>query len=154
MPIFKEDVDYKVRNMNGEDIDGVWTGAYSYGETYPDSIKGKMVLFELHLIISNGLVNGNCIDDEATPHFRVPAAIEGAVHGDSISFIKTYPYYWQQEEGGPRFLPKMPSQQVYYSGQYLNGQFEGEWEISTELTDASGNSIIYKGVGQWYMKKA
>jgi hypothetical protein len=154
MAIFKADaIDHKVHDMNGDDIGGTWIGAYSYGDTYPEPIRGKQVAFEINIAISNGLVNGDCTDEEATPHFKQPALIEGAVHGHSISFIKRYPYYWQQEENGPRFLPKMPSQEVYYSGEYNNGQFEGEWEISTELTDAEGNSILYKGVGNWYMKK-
>jgi hypothetical protein len=139
--------------MNPDDFCGKYTGAYSYGESYPAPIKGKTVAFELDLTVQKGLVSGNCLDDEATPHFNEPASIEGAVHDLSISFIKRYPHYWQQEESGPRFLPKMPSQEICYSGQYVNGQFEGEWEINTQLTDAAGQSIVYKGVGSWYMRK-
>lgn len=139
--------------MNDENIHGKWAGEYSYGENYPDPLKGKTVAFEIDIILKNGFVTGHCTDDEATPHFNQPAIIEGSVLGHSISFVKRYPHYWQNEESGPRFLPKLPSQEVCYSGQFANGKFEGEWEIITQLTDATGSAVVYKSTGFWFMKK-
>jgi hypothetical protein len=140
--------------MNDQEFLGKWVGVYTYGEDCAAPLRGKKVLFEIHITSQNGFITGDCIDEEATPHFKEPARIEGSVHGNTISFVKRYPYYWQNEENGPRFLPKLPSQEVHYSGQFINGQFEGEWEVITALTDGDGSAVTFKGTGYWFMKKA
>jgi hypothetical protein len=139
--------------MNDQQISGKWVGAYSYGEEYDDPVKGKTVAFEMELTLVNGIIKGNCTDSEATAHFNQPATIEGSVIDHTISFVKRYPYYWQNEKEGPRFLPKLPSQEITYTGQFVNDRFEGEWEIVTTLMDAQGEAVSYKGVGRWFMKK-
>jgi len=137
--------------MNDQDLCGKWTGEYIYGEEYAKPVRGKKVAFEVNITFNEGLVKGDCTDEETTLYFKEPAVIEGSVAGHSISFIKRYPHYWQNEEGGPRFLPKLPSQEIHYSGQYANGRFEGEWEVSTILNDGQGTVIT--GTGHWFMKK-
>lgn len=141
--------------MTDRYFSGKWIGEYIYGEGYPASIRGKRVAFEIDMMLTNGLLKGLCTDEEATPHFNKPATIEGSLLDNCISFIKRYPYYWQQEEHtGPRFLPKLPSQEVHYAGRYNEGCFEGEWEITTILTDDRGEPFAYNGNGYWHMKRA
>src|SRR5690349_1518633 len=139
--------------MNDQHLSGKWIGTYTYGEEYDETVRGKSVDFELNISVVNGLIKGECTDGEASPHFDKPATIEGSVLHNSISFVKRYPYYWQHENGGQRFLPKIPSQEISYSGRFENDQFEGEWEIITTLIDAQGEMISYKGVGRWSMVK-
>jgi hypothetical protein len=139
--------------MNDQHLSGKWIGSYTYGEEYDEPVRGKTVPFELNLTVINGSIKGECTDGETTAHFEKPATVEGAVLDNSIKFIKRYPYYWQNEKGCRRFLPKLPSQEVNYSGRLVNGQFEGEWEIITRLQDAQGEKISYKGYGSWIMKK-
>lgn len=139
--------------MNDQHLSGKWIGAYTYGEEYDEPVRGKTVAFELNLTVINGSLKGECTDGEATAYFERPAIVEGAVLNNTINFIKRYPYYWQHERGSKRFLPKLPSQEVNYSGRLVNGQFEGEWEIVTRLADAQGEQISYKGFGRWIMKK-
>lgn len=139
--------------MNDQQICGKWVGEYTYGDEYEDPVKGKTVAFEMIITIVNGLIKGECIDGEATAYFNVPATIEGTVLDNTISFIKRYPHYWQHEKGGQRFLPKLPSQEICYSGQFVNDRFEGEWEIVTRLADAQGVFVSFKGFGRWFMKK-
>jgi hypothetical protein len=141
--------------MTDQKFLGKWAGEYIYGEDYPPSIRGKKVAFEIDFTFANGLLKGHCTDEEATPHFKLPATIEGTVCDNCISFVKRYPYYWQNEEAtGPRFIPKLPSQEINYSGNFQDGQFEGEWEIVTIFFDAQGEPFAYKGNGYWHMKKA
>ncbi|WP_205514428.1 hypothetical protein [Longitalea arenae] len=140
--------------MNDQHISGKWVGAYTYGEEYDEPVRGKTVSFEMELTVVNGLLKGACTDAEAAAHFQQPATIEGSVHDNSISFIKQYPHYWQHEKGGPRFLPKLPSQKVCYSGKFIDGRFEGEWEIITTLSGAQGEPVLYKGFGRWFMTRA
>ena len=139
--------------MNDQLYSGKWVGEYTYGEEYDEPVKGKTVAFVMNLTIVNGLLKGECTDGEATAHFQQPAIIEGSVLGNTISFIKRYPHYWQHEKSGPRFLPKLPSQEISYSGQFVNDKFEGEWEIVTQLADATGELVSFKGFGRWFMKK-
>jgi hypothetical protein len=139
--------------MNDQHLNGKWMGSYTYGEEYDEPVRGKTVSFELILTVVNGSIKGECTDGETTAHFQKPATVEGAVLNNTIKFIKRYPYYWQNERGSRRFIPKLPSQEVNYSGRLVNGQFEGEWEIVTTLADAQGEMISYKGFGKWVMKK-
>ena len=139
--------------MNDDRYCGKWAGEYTYGDDYIESLRGKCVAFEIDITLVNGLIQGHCTDAEATPHFEQPALIEGSILGQTISFVKRYPYYWQHEEKGQRFLPKLPSQEILYSGQFTNEQFEGEWEITSTLPDVQGGFIAYKGSGRWFMKK-
>ncbi|OQP54627.1 hypothetical protein A4H97_21935 [Niastella yeongjuensis] len=140
--------------MNDQQLCGTWTGAYTYGNEYDVPLKGKMVTFEMKLTIVNGVITGECIDAESTKHFKAPAIIEGSMGDDhSIKFVKRYPHYWQHEKSGQRFLPKLPSQEIYYSGAFVNNEFEGEWEIVTVLVDAQGEMVTYRGYGSWGMKR-
>jgi len=139
--------------MNDQHLSGKWIGSYTYGEEYDEPVRGKTVDFELNLTVVNGSITGECTDGETTAHFQKPATIEGAVLNNTISFIKRYPYYWQNEKGSRRFIPKLPSQEVSYSGRLVNDRFEGEWEVVTRLQDAQGEFISYKGIGKWNMKK-
>lgn len=139
--------------MNDQHLSGKWIGTYTYGDEYDETVRGKTVDFELNISVENGFVKGECRDGEATGHFEKPATIEGTVLDNTISFVKRYPYYWQHEKGGQRFLPKLPSQEISYSGRFENDRFEGEWEIITTLVDAQGELISYKGFGNWSMVK-
>ena len=139
--------------MNDQLFSGKWVGEYTYGEEYDEPVRGKRVAFEMNISIVKELLKGECTDAEATAHFEQPAHIEGSVLGNTITFIKRYPHYWQHEKGVQRFLPKLPSQEICYSGQYVNDRFEGEWEIVTRLADAQGELVSFKGLGSWFMKR-
>ena len=139
--------------MNVQQLGGKWTGTYTYGNEYDEPLRGKTVTFEMKLTIVNGIIKGECTDAESTTHFRQPATIEGSM-GDShsIRFVKRYPHYWQHEKSGQRFMPKLPSQEINYSGELINNEFEGEWEIVTVLVDAQGEMVTYRGYGSWVMR--
>jgi len=138
--------------MNDQQLCGKWTGTYTYGNEYDEPLRGKTVTFEMELTVVNGFIKGKCTDAESTTYFETPATIEGFIVDDStVKFVKRYPYYWQHEKSGPRFLPKLPSQEIIYSGEFVNNKFEGEWEIVTVLVDAQGELVTYRGVGNWGM---
>ncbi|MBO9203632.1 MULTISPECIES: hypothetical protein [Niastella] len=139
--------------MKDQQLSGTWTGAYTYGNEYDEPLKGKKVTFEMELTVVNGIIKGICTDSESVTQFQEPATIEGSLTDNTIKFVKRYPHYWQHEKSGPRFLPKLPSQEISYSGQLVSNGFEGNWEIITVLEDAHGKMVTYKGVGEWVMGK-
>lgn len=140
--------------MKDQQLCGKWTGTYTYGNEYDEPLNGKSVTFEMELTVVNGFIKGTAVDAESTRHFKTPATIEGSIgDNNSVKFIKRYPHYWQHEKSGPRFLPKLPSQEIIYSGEFVNNEFEGAWEIITVLVDAQGEMITFRGNGHWMMKK-
>ena len=140
--------------MNDQQLCGKWTGTYTYGNEYDEPLSGKTVSFEMELTVVNGFIKGKCTDAESATHFEAPATIEGLIVDDNmVKFVKRYPHYWQHEKSGLRFLPKFPSQEVNYSGEFVNNEFEGAWEIITVFVDAHGEMVTYKGYGHWVMKK-
>ena len=81
---------------------------------------------------------------------------DGSMLSTSIPFFDIYIDFAAdglQEKNGKRFLPKLPSQEICYSGQFVNDRFEGEWEIITKLADAQGELVSFKGLGSWFMKR-
>jgi hypothetical protein len=57
------------------------------------------------------------------------------------------------DEGKPRFFPKLPSQEIRYSGLFTGERFEGEWEKVITFDQESEDAFEYSGTGSWYMAK-
>ncbi|MBX3240781.1 MAG: hypothetical protein KIT80_23180 [Chitinophagaceae bacterium] len=75
-------------------------GQYTYGEPYPDNLKGKSVPFEIEWSLVDGVIKGICVDDEGKEVFDKPATIAGFIDNGIISFIKKYPKYWDIDDKG------------------------------------------------------
>jgi hypothetical protein len=96
-------------------------GQYTYGEPYPDSIKGKSMRFEIEWKIIDGIIKGICVDDEGKEIFEAPATISGFVDNGVISFLKKYPKYWDIDDKGiVRLLDRPPAPEIHYSGVFVN----------------------------------
>ena len=140
--------------MTDQDFSGKWAGEYVYGEEYGEPISGKRIPFEINMTCTDGHVKGNCVDDDSKHFLPEPATIEGFIKQNSISFIKKYPCLWQiDDQGKPRFFPKLPSQEIHYAGLYSDGKFEGGWEVVMTLSKENGDAFEYTGTGSWHMYK-
>jgi hypothetical protein len=140
--------------MSDDFFSGKWVGEYRYGNDYPGMEQQAPVAFVIHMTIQNGVLTGECLDDETKNHFDKPALIEGTISNNEISFQKKYPYFWDHDDRfKPRFLPKLPAREIKYTGHFNNGKFSGEWIISSAFTDETGEIFEYRGTGYWYMEK-
>jgi len=141
--------------MSDYNFSGKWKGEYTFGEEYGEYVRGKSIRFEITMSLANGFLSGECTDKDSALPFDKPASIEGLIRDNSITFIKRYPYYWHMEEdGATRFMPKLPSQEIRYSGHFNEGKFEGEWEITNRYLNEKGEEVLYTGKGYWYMEKS
>jgi hypothetical protein len=140
--------------MSDDLFSGKWVGEYRYGKDYPGMHSKTQVSFEINMKVQDGVLKGECVDDETKNHFDKPALIEGTIRDNQISFKKKYPYFWDHDDNNkPRFLPKLPAREIEYTGHFDNGMFTGEWIISSAFTDETGEIFEYRGTGSWQMKK-
>ncbi len=124
-----------------------WQGQYTYGDTYTDEYKGRSVSFTISWDNTDGTIKGTCIDKDHP--FGLTANIEGFIEENFISFIKTYPCYWEIDENNePRIIRDKPSQVIHYSGFFTDDHFEGEWEIPFSYKTPDGDMIelFYEGI--------
>lgn len=136
-------------------MEGKWIGKYTYGEGYTDNSKGKSISFELDLT-SNGVeFNGIFTDEETKNIFNEPGMVEnGFLENTTISFTKKYPCLWGENETGEiEVYEDLQSHVIYYSGNLINGSFEGHWEILRFLVDENGPYTETDGSGTWMMNK-
>jgi hypothetical protein len=122
---------------------GSWNGTYTLGDGYSEHTKGRKDSFALKMEISDGVLNGTCIDENKTSD--AAATISGFVVNVFIGFTKQYPvqYYIDKNRNTQKDISK-PSSLVMYSGLYdpLTDGFRGVWKI--ENTPAWG---------EWSMKR-
>lgn len=125
-------------------------GQYTYGEPYPDDLKGKSVPFEIEWTLEDGIIKGTCVDDEGKKIFDEPATIHGFIDNGIISFIKKYPKYWIVDENGVnKVLDKPAPPEIHYSGIVVNGGFEGDWGMTVAHKLENGTIEEYRCTGTW-----
>lgn len=141
--------------MSDDFFSGQWTGEYWYSTDYPGLKERAPIPFVINMTLQDGVLKGDCVDDETKHFFVKPAIIDGTISNNTISFKKIYPHFWDHDENNKlRFLPKLPARLILYTGQFENGQFKGDWEVSSVFTDETGEIFEYRGRGFWQMKKA
>ncbi len=131
-----------------------WQGIYTYGEMYPDNIKGTSESFTMEYVVKDGKINGWCTEEKLTHLFEKPATISGFIDGDFISFIKKYPCYFEFDENNMILANKnLPSLEIHYFGNILGDIISGAWEMSFEYKTDDGNWQHVFSSGTWQMKK-
>lgn len=129
-----------------------WVGNFVYGEPYPDDVKGVSVPFYVEWTNVDGVLTGTCTDDETKMYFDRPSTIQGFVEGEVISFIKRYPCYWTVDEAGEVIIyEREPSMDIHYSGTFVDGHYEGEWEMTIAYKTEEGFPKEYDCTGTWVL---
>ena len=135
-------------------MDGKWMGQYTYGGDYPGLVTGRSVLFEMNVTSSGIEFYGYFSDYETKNIFEDMGVVSGFTEGDFIYFEKQYPKDWQITEAGMvEIIENSFPPLIKYEGIFLNGQFEGNWEIHRYYQgDDERYSMIF-GTGTWSMRK-
>jgi hypothetical protein len=136
---------YKFQSFDGPtllDISycGEWSGYYTYGEGYRDSIKGKSSDFVIRMDVENGNVRGTSQEEG-----KEPAIINGFMGDDFIGFIHQYPVRYTFNDKGESVADiSKPGSKILYSGLFDNktNTFRGIWHIEGK-----------NNWGEWKMKK-
>jgi len=134
---------------------GKWIGEYTYGNGYPDNYAGKSVGFKMELSSSGVEFDGFFTDDETRELFDLPGTVHGYIENDVVVFSKWYPCHYEINDiGEVEIFGDSPSHEIYYSGNLIEGHFQGEWEIPGEFVDDNGSYTTVNGSGTWSMKKS
>jgi hypothetical protein len=142
--------------MNPSDLSGAWQGTITYGEAYPENIRGKEIPFTLHLRMSEGDIEGQWEDEETLRIFGKPASIEGFLDEAMLSMVKRYPCFFSYTEDGTVYKDESRySHEVMYNGDYNpdDGSFSGFWEIVAVVEESYKGTTEYLLSGEWQMKR-
>jgi hypothetical protein len=142
-------------------LTGHWTGHYTYGEGYPQSVIGNSEKFEIELIDNNGAITGTCIDSVVRAKEGNECYLIGTFRENKITFKKRYRFHMVIDEPGifSEDIDDVKSDGVDYTGKYYKGflsrriRFSGEWSITSEYTDENGRVQTFIVKGSWKMKK-
>ena len=134
----------------------IWKGNYCYLNEEGNEIDPFDFEITANLIASS--FEGTAIEGEFSKVSEEPIYVKGFFDNDVISFVKTYPFGWDVDQGGEVQLHlDKPGHDVTYFGR-LNPEtlfWEGEWEIESESQLAPKNSEIILSeylFGNWKMK--
>jgi hypothetical protein len=136
---------------------GQWQGFFTYGPEYGEIVRNKDAEFRLFIEqLNDDQFSGRIIDWEGMGAEGEISIVKGFVHGELISFTKTYSNFLAIDEfGNSENYADMPGHTVYYEGQYVKETniFEGTWEIREET--ASTNEILIEDIatGTWFMNR-
>lgn len=132
---------------------GKWVGQYTYGNEYPESLRGKSINFLMDCVDVNGVISGTVTDEETSHIFNEPGTFSGFVEDNFTSFIKLYPFHVSFDENeNLSAVTEQPSHEIHYSGYLQDGAFSGDWEIHSEYFDEDGIRNSYVLTGIWSMK--
>ena len=130
------------------------SGHYIYGEPYPNKLQETPVPFEIEWTLTDGMINGICIDGGDKKNFDTPSTINGFIENNMISFIKTYPKYWNiDEHGETRIFDEIPAPEIHYYGIFIDNHFEGTWKMTVAFVLENGEIGEYDYTGTWILYK-
>lgn len=128
-----------------------WKGKYAYEEDFPieDSFD-----FELKVQYNEGSFQGIAIEEEFTKLSGESANVKGFIEEDYISFVKTYPFKFEELEDGTVAVDRSEmGHRVEYDG-YFNmelNRWEGHWEIVFDHIKIFTEEHEIFNRGFWYM---
>lgn len=135
-------------------MEGKWIGQYTYGEGYPDSVKGKSVRFEMNLEKNGIEFHGNFSDDETRHIFQENGVVAGFLEGDYIAFEMQYPKCWQiTDKGEIEILEDAFPHLIKHVGTRLGMEFSGTWQIVEFFEEDDKVVVASTGTGTWRMAK-
>jgi hypothetical protein len=111
----------------------VWQGQFEYDKA--DYGFDTVVKFELHVKFENGSLEGITTDPEFAELSDLLVMVKGFVEGDHISFVKSYPLYYESDENGKSSINESKKgHDVVYDGYFdpTVNKWTGHWEILTD----------------------
>jgi len=131
-------------------ISGKWAGTYT--TVSEDGTEGETKRFDMILTEEE--------DDEFTGEIfdsnqkHEAAKVTGFIMGDTLSFVKQYPYLFKYNENGELEVDKTkPHPEINYHGEMEGNEISGEWDM--EIGTMQFYSDYYSKMlsGKWQVKK-
>lgn len=129
----------------------IWKGEFMYDQgSYGHE---NIVKFELHVDIVVGSFEGIATDPEFEELCDLPIKVSGFINKDHISFVKIYPFLYEENADGKNVLDRTsPDHKVTYDGYYdpIVNKWTGDWETIEEVVKTDdGPDKEYFSVGTW-----
>lgn len=128
-----------------------WKGKYTYEEGFPIDASFD---FELKVQYNDGSFDGIAIEEEFTKLSGESAHVKGFIEEDYISFVKTYPFKFEEQEDGTVVIDRNErGHKVEYDGYFNSEQnrWEGNWNIVSDEIKIFADEYEIFEKGFWYM---
>lgn len=108
---------------------GKWKGSYT--QVFEDGSEGKTKNFEMTLVEEEDEeLSGEIIDISEGNRNPEKAKVSGFIMGDTISFVKIYPYlFFFNEKGELQTDKSKPHPEISYHGEIQENEISGEWDM-------------------------
>ena len=138
------------------DINGSWTGFYSYGEGYSQLTQLVSVPFSVSIKKEFEWFVGRVIEDVESGGIEDEILIKGQLRGRKIEFTKYYTleHLVDKDDNSASFQSVNPTI-VHYEGEFSEeeSKFKGVWEIGYLEEDDLGTMQESNTSGFWEMWK-
>jgi hypothetical protein len=134
-------------------ISGKWAGTYT--TVSEDGTEGETRSFEMILVEEeDDEFIGEFIDSSESNQKHEAAKVTGFIMGDTLSFVKQYPYLFKYNENGELEVDKTkPHPEINYHGEMEGNEISGEWDMEIGTMQFYGDYYSKMMSGKWQVKK-
>jgi hypothetical protein len=134
-------------------ISGKWKGTYIY--VAEDGTEGKTKSFDMTLREEeDDEFTGEIVDTSENSQNPEKATVSGFIMGDTLSFVKQYPYLFLYNEKGELQIDKSkPHPEINYHGEINENEIAGEWDMEIGTKQFYGDYYSKMMSGRWQVKK-
>ncbi len=134
-------------------ISGKWKGTNTL--VLEDGSEGRTKSFEMILIEEEDEeVSGEILDTTEGNQNPEKAKVSGFIMGDTLSFVKQYPYlFFYNEKGELQVDESKPHPEIHYHGEIKEDEIIGEWDMEVGTKQFYGDFYSKMMSGTWQVKK-
>ena len=134
-------------------ITGKWRGSYT--AVAEDGSEGKTKSFDMVLVEEeDDEFSGEIVDTSESSQHSEKATVSGFVMGDTLSFVKQYPYLFLYNEKGELEIDRSkPHPEINYHGEMTENELSGEWDMEIGTQQFYGDFYAKVMSGKWQAKK-
>jgi len=134
-------------------ITGKWRGTNT--SVSEDGVEGRTKSFDMVLTEEeDDEFTGEIIDTSESNQNPEKATVSGFIMGDTLSFVKQYPYLFLYNENGELEIDKSKSHpEIHYHGEIKDNEITGEWDMEIGTKQFYGDYYSKMMSGRWQVKK-
>ena len=134
-------------------ISGKWEGTYTF--VSEDGNEGNTKSFEMTMTEEEDEeVSGEITDTSEGNQNPEKAKVTGFIMGDTLSFVKQYPYmFFYNDKGELQIDESKPHPEIHYHGEIKDNEISGEWDMEIGTQKFYGDYYAKIMAGKWQVKK-
>ncbi len=134
-------------------ISGKWKGTYTV--VTEEGSEGRTKSFEMIIKEEeDDEITGEIIDTSESNQNPEIAKVTGFIMGDTLSFVKQYPYmFFYTEKDELKIDESKPHPEIHYHGEIKENEISGLWDMEIGTMQFYGNYYSKMMSGTWQVKK-